>query len=110
MRFRSEFTGKLSPAGWAFCGAGALLILGYGGTGLFLRPGAHLNAAGDLGQCLAAVLGCVGLAAPAIANRRRSRTFWWLWSFSALLWLGAQGAWTYFEVVLRQDVPNPFLG
>jgi signal transduction histidine kinase len=110
MRFRSEFTGKLSPAGWAFCGAGALLILGYAGAGLFLRPGAHLNAAGDLGQCLAAVLGCVGLAAPAIANRRRSRTFWWLWSFSALLWLGAQGAWTYFEVVLRQDVPNPFLG
>ena len=50
------------------------------------------------------------LAAPAIATRRKTRTFWWLWSFSCLLWLGGQVAWTYFEVVLRQEVPNPFLG
>jgi signal transduction histidine kinase len=110
MRFRSEFTGKLSPAGWAFFAASSLLILGYASAAAFLHPGARLTAVGDVGQCLAAVLGSIGLAAPAIANRRRTRTFWWLWSFSCVLWLGAQAAWTYFEVVLRQEVPNPFLG
>ena len=26
------------------------------------------------------------------------------------MWLGAQLLWTYFEVVLRQEVPNPFVG
>ncbi len=110
MQFRNEFTAKLSPAGWAFCGVGALLILGYASAGAILQPGAQLTAVGDVGQCLAAVLGAIGLVAPAIATHRRSRIFWWLWSFSCLLWLGGQVAWTYFEVVLRQEVPNPFLG
>src|SRR5438132_12464032 len=26
------------------------------------------------------------------------------------MWLWAQGLWTYFEIFLRQDVPNPFVG
>jgi signal transduction histidine kinase len=110
MRFKSEFTGKLSPAGWTFFGAAALVVFGYACAGAFLHPGARLTAAGDVGQCLAAVLATIGLAAPAISTRRKTRTFWWLWSFSCLLWLGGQVAWTYFEVGLRQEVPNPFLG
>jgi signal transduction histidine kinase len=110
MRFRSEFTGKLSTAGWAFFGAGSLVVFGYACAGAFLHPGARLTATGDVGQCLAAVLGTIGLAAPAISARRKSRTFWWLWSFSCLLWLGGQLAWTYLEVGLHQEVPNPFPG
>jgi len=110
MQFRNEFTGRLSPAGLAFVAAGALLLVGYAGAGLLVHPGPPLTTVGDVGQCLAAVLGTVGLAAPALAARRKTRTFWWLWSFSCLLWLGGQVAWTYFEVVLRQEVPNPSLG
>jgi hypothetical protein len=38
------------------------------------------------------------------------RLFWILMSAGMLLWLTYQGMWNYFEVVLRKDVPDPFLG
>ena len=40
----------------------------------------------------------------------RARLFWRLMSLGCALWFVAQGMWTYFEVVLRQEVPNPFIG
>jgi diguanylate cyclase (GGDEF)-like protein len=69
-----------------------------------------LTTIGNVSQCvlLAVVLVCF------LANTRgpdpRTRLFWRLMSLGCLLWLVAQGLWTYFEVVLRQEVPNPFIG
>ena len=58
--------------------------------------------------CWSVTLGCI------LANSRgpdpRTRLFWRLLSLGCALWLVAQGLWTYFEVVLRQEVPNPFIG
>ena len=77
----------------------------------FIIPrGYLLTAIGNIIQCLLliVVLGCV------LANSRgpdpRTRLFWRLLSLGCALWLVAQGLWTYFEVVLRQEVPNPFIG
>lgn len=77
----------------------------------FAVPRGHLlTTLGNVTQCLllAVMLGCV------LANGRgpdaRARLFWRLMSLGCALWLVAQGLWTYFEVVLRQEVPNPFIG
>jgi len=40
----------------------------------------------------------------------RARGFWILASGSMLFWLAYQGMWIYFEVVKRQEVPEPFSG
>jgi nitrogen-specific signal transduction histidine kinase len=36
--------------------------------------------------------------------------FWILMSLGMIFWLIYQGMWNYFEVLKRQDVPDPFLG
>jgi signal transduction histidine kinase len=40
----------------------------------------------------------------------RTRLFWILMCIGMGLWLVYQGMWNYFEVIKRQDVPDPFLG
>jgi diguanylate cyclase (GGDEF)-like protein len=39
-----------------------------------------------------------------------NRLFWALMSFGLGMWLVSQLMWTYFEVYLRQEAPNPFMG
>ena len=69
-----------------------------------------LTAFGDVAQCLllGTVLFCI------LANVRtadsRARLFWVLISLGCGLWLLAQVLWTYFEVFLHVEVPNPFVG
>ena len=35
---------------------------------------------------------------------------WLFMAFGVALWVSAQLLWTYFEVILRKEVPNPFVG
>jgi signal transduction histidine kinase len=80
---------------------------------LVMSRGAALTIASDLIQ---GTLLLVATAAflPNIARWRCStlqvRLFWILMSVGMLFWLTYQGMWNYFEVVKRQDVPDPFLG
>lgn len=39
---------------------------------------------------------------------RQERSFWGLMAFGFGLWAANQAAWTYYESVLRRDVPDPF--
>ena len=69
-----------------------------------------LTAFGDITQCV--LLGCATLA---IAwnlgySNKKAQIFWALMALGCSMWLGAQMLWTYFEVYLRQEVPNPFVG
>jgi len=41
---------------------------------------------------------------------RRAKFFWMLMGLGFATWLCSQMLWTYFEVVLRQETPNPFVG
>ena len=70
----------------------------------------QLTAVGDLTQCfllsfvVLAILGNIRTAEP------RSRLFWALLALGCGMWLCVQLLWTYLEVFLRTEVPNPFVG
>jgi diguanylate cyclase (GGDEF)-like protein len=91
---------------WLICA----LVVSNTTLSFILPRGYLLTAIGDITQCvlLALVLGCM------LVNSRgpdaRTRLFWRLMSVGGALWLVAQGLWTYFELVLHQEVPNPFIG
>jgi len=69
-----------------------------------------LTAIGDLTQnalLLAATI-CIGLNI--FNGDRRMRFFWILMGLGFATWLCSQVLWTYFEVILRKETPNPFVG
>jgi diguanylate cyclase (GGDEF)-like protein len=72
--------------------------------------GFRLTAFGDLIQCT--LLGsCVfSMVSHVSGEKGRSRLFWILMSAGFGTWLCAQILWTYFEVFLHREVPNPFVG
>jgi len=89
------------------------LVLAQTAASLLMPRGDALTIASDLIQ------GTLLLVATAafLPNTSRSRCptfqirlFWILMSVGMLFWLTYQGMWNYFEVLKRQDVPNPFLG
>ncbi|MGH9775526.1 MAG: sensor histidine kinase [Candidatus Acidiferrales bacterium] len=101
---RARWTAELIAAAW-------ILIFGsYAVAAIFLPSGVKLTAIGDVGQCLAAAFAGAACLSNAFSGSRRSRTFWTLLALGCTLWLAGQMLWTYFEVVLRHSVPNPFLG
>ena len=72
--------------------------------------GFFLTAFGDILQN--AVLFCAAIAF--LANVRtdspKPRLFWALMGLGLTFWLVSQVMWTFFEVVLRHEAPNPFVG
>lgn len=44
------------------------------------------------------------------ATQRRARVFWLLLGAGCLLWSVNQFFWTYYEVILKKELPDPFLG
>lgn len=69
-----------------------------------------LTAFGDVLQNLILLAATVAF----LKNFRKAapgnRLFWALMSFGLGMWLVSQLMWTYFEVYVRQEVPNPFMG
>ena len=89
------------------------LVLAQTAASLFMPRGDALTITSDLIQ------GALLLVATAayLPNTSRSRCstvqvrlFWILMSVGMIFWLTYQGMWNYFEVLKRQDVPDPFLG
>jgi signal transduction histidine kinase len=72
--------------------------------------GFALVAASDLTQLSLLLSGALALV-PVVRNSSgRARMFWALMSLGTGFWLLYQGLWCYFEVFLREDVPNLFAG
>jgi signal transduction histidine kinase len=90
--------------------AGLLLVGGYAVGSLALPRGHALTAFGDIGQCLAAAFAAAALLLNGSSRGPRTKAFWLLMGLGTACWLVGQMLWTYFEVILRQPVPNPFLG
>jgi signal transduction histidine kinase len=89
------------------------LVLAQTGASLLMPRGDALTITNDL---LQGTLLLVTTAA-FLPNTSRSRCptfhiriFWILMSVGMLFWLAYQGMWNYFEVLRRQEVPDPFLG
>jgi nitrogen-specific signal transduction histidine kinase len=80
---------------------------------LLMRRGDALTIASDLIQG-ALLLVATAAYLPNTARERcptlHIRLFWILMSAGMLFWLSYQGMWNYFEVIKRQEVPDPFLG
>jgi diguanylate cyclase (GGDEF)-like protein len=77
---------------------------------LLLPRSSGLTAFGDLTQCILLLSATLAILPNAIRAEGRARLFWALMSLGLGMWLWAQALWTYFEVFLRQEVPNPFVG
>jgi len=77
---------------------------------LLVPRGFALTAFGDILQN--AILFCATVAA--LANVRKAspkaRLFWALLGLGLGMWLASQVMWTYVEVYLRHEAPNPFVG
>ena len=77
---------------------------------LFVPRGFALTAVGDILQNV--VLLCATLAV--LSNVRtatpKARLFWALMGLGLGMWLVSQVMWTYIEVYLRHEAPNPFVG
>lgn len=94
----------------AIWGAWFLLVGTYLIVSLAAPKGPHLTAFGDTFQCLAAVFACCGLFVSSTTSERRTRAFWLLLALGCATWLGAELLWTYFEVGLHKEAPDPFAG
>jgi diguanylate cyclase (GGDEF)-like protein len=77
---------------------------------IFAPRGFALTAFGDILQNV--VLLCATLAV--LANIKtaapKARLFWALMGLGLGMWLASQVMWTYIEVYLRHEAPNPFVG
>jgi len=77
---------------------------------LLLPQSFLLTAFSDLIQCVLLISGTVSFIPHVLKSQGRMRLFWALMTAGIAFWLFYQLLWTYFEVVLRQDVPNVFAG
>jgi len=69
-----------------------------------------LTAFGDILQNIILLCATAAFLANIPRTSGRSRLFWVLMSLGLVSWLISQVMWTYFEVFLRHEAPNPFAG
>lgn len=93
---------------WAL-GIGALVCV-HAAISIFAPRGFALTAFGDILQNLVLLVAAVGFFANLRTACPKWRVFWSLMGLGLAMWLVSQVLWTCFEVVLRQEAPNPFVG
>jgi signal transduction histidine kinase len=91
---------------WAAIG----LVLAQAMASAFLRQDFALMVISDVVQCVLLLSGTLSFLPNAIATKGRTRLFWVLMTLGLTSWFSYQLLWTYIEVFLRQDVPEPFVG
>jgi diguanylate cyclase (GGDEF)-like protein len=69
-----------------------------------------LTASGDLIQSLLLLFGTFGIFSNLRTAHKKERLFWALLGLGCAMWLCSQVLWTYFEVFLHHEAPNPFIG
>jgi signal transduction histidine kinase len=99
----------LTKRSQVWLGAIAAAVAAHVLTALLLPPRSFaLAACSDFVQCFLLFSGTVVFIPLAAQSKGRVRLFWLLIIFGAALWFVYQAAWTYFEVVLRTDLPDPW--
>jgi diguanylate cyclase (GGDEF)-like protein len=77
---------------------------------ILARRGFALTAFGDILQNILLLGATVALLVNARTAAPKARLFWALMGLGVGMWLSSQLLWTYFEVYLRHEAPNPFVG
>jgi signal transduction histidine kinase len=90
--------------------AWAVFLGFYAGVSFYLKPGAPLSAFGDIVQCFVPLIANAGLLINAGTPHWRRNIFWMLLALSCSMWMMGQFEWTYYEVYLHREVPDPFAG
>lgn len=83
------------------------------GASLLLARGATLTIVSDILQGALLLVATAAYLPKTLRSRSKTfhtRLFWILMTTGMAFWLAYQGMWNYFEVIKRQDVPDPFLG
>ncbi len=83
-------------------GMSAALVL----AALVLPQSFRLTALSDIIQCLLLLSGTAAFFPLMLRSHGRIRLFWLLISLGSGFWLAYQLFWTYYEVILRRDVPD----
>jgi len=90
------------------CAVAALLTLGFGTWMVLQIAGVDVSqAVDDVGEAVASLIAAAACALAAWRHGGRMRLAWALLGASALVWTVGEGAWSYFELVLKQQVPFP---
>ena len=90
------------------CAAGLILL--YTAVCFSLPPGAPQKAFGDISQLLLLLAASGVMIRNAASNRGQTRAFWGLMAAGCMLWASTLGLWTFYEVLLHRDIPEPFFG
>jgi diguanylate cyclase (GGDEF)-like protein len=69
-----------------------------------------LTAIGDILQNVVLLAAAIAFLANIRASSPKPRLFWSLMGLGLSMWLVSQVMWTYIEVYLRHEAPNPFVG
>jgi signal transduction histidine kinase len=93
---------------WILAASG--LVLAQAAASMVLPQSYTLVVLSDITQTILLLSGALALLPNALATRGRARLFWALLTLGLAFWLAYQLLWTYIEVFLRKDVPNPFVG
>jgi signal transduction histidine kinase len=93
---------------WLAAVAGLLAALVF--AALVLPRSFRLTASSDVVQCFLLASGAAAFVPLALRSQGRQRLFWSLITLGISLELTYQFLWTYYEVILRRDVPDLFPG
>jgi signal transduction histidine kinase len=77
---------------------------------ILIPPGFALTIFSDVAQCILLLSATAALLPNIARNHGQTRLFWVLMTLGIAFWLSYQLMWSYIEVVLRNDVPQPFVG
>jgi diguanylate cyclase (GGDEF)-like protein len=72
--------------------------------------GFALTASGDVIQSVLLLCGTLAALSNLRTAHKKGRLFWALLGLGCAMWFSSQVLWTYFEVFLRHESPNPFVG
>jgi len=100
----------LSQRSKAWLAAVGGLLAAFVLAALVLPRSFQLTAFSDIVQCFLLVSGAAAFVPLVLRSEGRIRLFWSLITLGVSLWLTYQLLWTYYEVILRTDVPDLFAG
>jgi signal transduction histidine kinase len=90
--------------------AAGCLVFAQACASALIPHGFALTVFSDVTQCILLLSATAALLPNITRNQGRTRLFWGLMTLGIVFWLSYQLLWSYIEVVLRQEVPDPFVG